>query len=1443
MDTYFVGIDIGSTTIKFYMINQNNECVYQSYVRHHSNIRQALKDEVENVKAKFGHIHLIPIITGSGGLGLSKDLNIEFVQEVIACTKAIETYIPQCDVAIELGGEDAKITYLNGTLEQRMNGTCAGGTGAFIDQMATLLKTDAQGLNALAKGHTCIYPIASRCGVFAKSDIQPLINEGARKEDIAASIFQAIVNQTISGLACGKPIRGKIAFLGGPLYFLDSLRERFIDTLHLQEDEVIFPKNSQLFVAIGACLYAKEKDHSISLDDLYKRLSHLSTTTNSEQNRLNPLFENDADYKKFQHRHQNGLIKTNDLYTYQGNAYLGIDVGSTTTKMVLIGADQSILYTFYDSNRGNPLDLVIEQLKYIHTILPAKCTIQKVGVTGYGEAFIQHAIQADYGEVETIAHFQAARHFCKDVSFILDIGGQDMKAMSIQDGVIQDIILNEACSSGCGSFLETFAHSLGYTIEEFANLALQAKAPLDLGSRCTVFMNSKVKQAQKEGASIEDISAGLSYSIIKNALYKVIKLKNKEQLGQHILVQGGTFYNDAVLRAFELETGIEVIRPSISGLMGAYGIALIALEKDDGLGTHLLDYEQLLHFTYQNKMHRCAGCTNHCLLTTITFNDGRHFISGNRCEKGANLKKAHPDLPNLYQYKYHRIFDYPQNQFDDAKATVGIPRVLNMYENYPFWHAFFSSLHFNVVLSAQSSKQIYEKGMESIPSENVCYPAKLVHGHIEDLIEKQVDLIFYPAILYERVEDPTNANHYNCPVVAGYSETIRNNLDHLDHPDSKYIPFLNPFLSLNNPKTMANVLFETLADYGISKHEIQHAIEVGFESLDQYHHDIHQQGKLALDYMKEHHSKGIVLAGRPYHVDPEINHGLDKLISAEGFVLLSEDSIYHLDQEELDLRVVNQWTYHSRLYHAANVVSNHKDLELVQLTSFGCGLDAITSDQVQEILKMHHKIYTLIKIDEVSNLGAIRIRIRSLKATLEKMTNTNQPSDHDAIEHPRPIFTKEMKEQHYTILCPQMSPIHFQFIEEAMNASGYRFEVLPSIDKNAIEEGLKYVNNDACYPCILVVGQMMNALKSGQYDLNKVALMITQTGGGCRATNYISLIRKALQDAHLEHIPVISVSLKGIETNPGFKITFPLAKRLVMAGLYGDLLMRVLYRVRPYEKEKGSANALYDKWVAHCKQNIDTLNILEFKHNVHQIVNEFDTLELLNITKPKVGLVGEILVKFHPTANNNIVKTIEEEGGEAVMPDLVDFFLYCFYNAYFKESNFEGRHISTTIARAGIDLVELFRKDIVKELNASKRFTAPQKIDHIAKQASPIVSLGNQTGEGWFLTGEMLELIESGCMNIVCMQPFACLPNHITGKGVIKAIKKKYPTSNIVAIDYDPGASEVNQLNRIKLMFASAKRNDTIQNEKTMDIEPFNDASILEKRIIKVENISHKWVM
>ena len=1407
---YYMGIDVGSTTIKIYITDQNDECIFSKYERHYSDIQATIKSLIKEVEEKFGNLKITAVMTGSGGLALSECLGIKFVQEVIACTKTVETYIPECDVAIELGGEDAKITYFQGSLEQRMNGTCAGGTGAFIDQMASLLQTDAQGLNELAKNYQTIYPIASRCGVFAKTDIQPLINDGANKEDLAISIFQAVVNQTISGLACGKPIRGKVAFLGGPLYFLDQLRQRFIETLNLKDDEIIFPENSQLFVAMGATLLAKDENNETDVETLLNRLENLDESKLSNGNTLEPLFKNDEERNEFRHRHYIDKVRKNDIRSYIGNAYLGLDVGSTTTKAVLIDDNDSILYSFYDSNEGNPLGVVQKIIREIYDILPENVKLAYSGVTGYGEALVKAAMKVDMSEVETMAHYKAATYFKEDVSFILDIGGQDMKAIKIKDGIIQDILLNEACSSGCGSFIETFAKSLGYEVNEFAELALKSKAPIDLGSRCTVFMNSKVKQAQKEGAKVEDISAGLSYSVIKNALYKVIKLRSKEELGNSILVQGGTFYNEAVLRAFEKEAGVNAIRPDIAGLMGAFGIARLAHEQYNGQPSTLLTRQQLDEFTCESEIRYCQKCTNHCMLTVSTFNDNSEYISGNRCERGANLPLKSKKLPNLFDYKYRRVFNYRSLTEEQAKrGTVGIPRVLNMYENYPFWHTFFTKLGFRVVLSPRSTKAIYEKGIESIPSESVCYPAKISHGHIEALIEKGIRYIFYPSLAYERKEFDTANNHYNCPVVTSYPEVIRNNVDNLE---GNHIIYRNPFMDLSNPKTLFSTLKEELSAFKVSDKELKEAIDAGFDELAKCRKDIQEQGEMVLNYLKENNMTGIVLAGRPYHVDPEINHGLADLITAEGMAVLTEDSICHLDKEIDNLRVVDQWTYHSRLYRAASFVSTQPNLELIQLTSFGCGLDAVTSDQVAEILKARHKIYTLIKIDEGSNLGAIRIRIRSLKATILKQEKVNRMI-YPKFQPLKVPFTKEMKEAGYTILCPQMSPIHFQFVETAMQESGYNLVVLPSVDKGAIEAGLKYVNNDACYPSILVTGQIMEALLSGKYDLDKTAVIISQTGGGCRATNYIAFIRKALQDAGMPQVPVISANLQGLENNPGFKITLPLAKKVIIGAMYGDLFMRVLYRVRPYEAKPGSANALYESWVERCQENVRDGSITKFRKNVYQIVKEFDKLPILDIKKPRVGLVGEILVKFHPTANNEIVDIVEREGGEAVMPDLIDFFQYCFYSTDFENKYFHASKNSVRLCNLAIKFVDLLRHDMIKALKKSKRFDPPTPIDHLAKKASQIVSIGNQTGEGWFLTGEMIELIESGAPNIVCMQPFACLPNHVTGKGAIKALRKAYPQSNIVAIDYDPGASEVNQLNRIKLMLSTAFKNLKAQQE------------------------------
>ena len=1249
-ELHTLGIDIGSTTVKIAVLDSNNDVLFSDYERHFANIQETLSDLLGRAIYKLGQIKVSPMITGSGGLTLAKHLGVPFVQEVVAVSTALQDYAPQTDVAIELGGEDAKIIYFeNGNIEQRMNGICAGGTGSFIDQMASLLQTDATGLNEYAKNYKALYTIAARCGVFAKTDIQPLINDGATKEDLSASIFQAVVNQTISGLACGKPIRGHVAFLGGPLHFLSELREAFIRTLKLDDEHIIAPKYSHLFAAVGSALNSK-KDVVTSLGEMQKKLdAHIEM--DFEVERMQPLFSSEADYNEFKNRHAKHQVPVGDLASYRGNAYLGIDAGSTTTKAALVGEDGTLLYSFYHGNDGDPLGTTIGAIKDIYSQLPEGVQIVHSCSTGYGEALIKAALLLDEGEVETVSHYYAASFFEPDVDCILDIGGQDMKCIKIKNQTVDSVQLNEACSSGCGSFIETFAKSLNYTVEDFAHEALFAKHPIDLGTRCTVFMNSKVKQAQKEGAEVSDISAGLAYSVIKNALFKVIKVSDASELGKKIVVQGGTFYNDAVLRSFETIAGCQAIRPDIEAKRG----------------------------------------------------------------------------------------------------TVGIPRVLNLYENYPFWFTFFTKLGYHVLLSPASTHKIYELGIESIPSESECYPAKLAHGHVQWLINQGADFIFYPCIPYERGE----------------------------------------FTSAKN----------------LPAEEIKNAAHAAWEELAACRQDIRKKGEETLAYMGKTGTRGIVLAGRPYHYDPEVNHGIPEMITSYGLAVLTEDSISHLNPVERPLIVMDQWMYHSRLYAAANFVKTRDDLDLIQLNSFGCGLDAVTTDAVADILTGSDKIYTSLKIDEVNNLGAARIRIRSLLAAIrvreqKHMERTIRPANIEKIP-----FTKEMKET-YTILCPQMSPIHFSLIEPAFQEAGYKLEVLKNDNKHAVDMGLKYVNNDACYPSLMVVGQIMEAILSGKYDTDHLAVIISQTGGGCRASNYIGFIRRALKKAGYGHIPVISINLSGLESNPGFKITLPLVLKGVYGLIFGDLFMRCLYRVRPYEAVPGSANTMHKKWektvIEFIKKGYPSRH--EFKRLCRQIVEDFDSLPLKDVKKPRVGVVGEILVKFLPAANNYLVDLLEQEGAEAVVPDLTDFLLYCFYNTNFKAEHLGMKKSTARMGNLGIKALEWFRKPAVDALKSSKRFDPPSHIEHLASMAKEIVSLGNQTGEGWFLTGEMLELIHSGAPNIVCTQPFACLPNHVVGKGVIKELRRRHPESNIVAIDYDPGASEVNQLNRIKLMLSTAQK-------------------------------------
>ena len=1388
-----VGIDIGSTTIKLVVMDEER-LVFKNYARHFSEIGNALTNSLTSLKNIIGEKTFKIALAGSAGMGIAKKISLPFVQEVIACQAAVEKFIPQTDTVVELGGEDAKIIYLGNAPEVRMNGVCAGGTGSFIDHMASLLSTDALGLNSLAEKGKQIYTIASRCGVFAKTDIQALMNDGAKKADIALSIFQAVVNQTIGNLAQGRPIKGNVAFLGGPLHFLPELKKRFVETLGLSQEEVVETPDGNFFVATGAAISDEAKE--ISVKQLEESIKKSEEAARSETRKADfILFKDTADYQDFKARHDKNRVKHGDLSTYRGKIYVGIDAGSTTTKICAIGDDKQILYTNYGSNEGAPLKIVVNQIKNLYENLPATAQIGGVFTTGYGEAIVKAALHADGSEVETFAHLTAAQEFCPDVSFVLDIGGQDMKCFFVKDGTIGNITLNEACSAGCGSFIQNFAQGLNMTVGDFAKKALNSSAPVDLGTRCTVFMNSKVKQAQKEGASVSDISAGIALSVIKNALFKVMQLKNVDDLGENIVVQGGTFYNDAVLRSIEEILGKNVIRPDISGLMGAYGAAILAKENCAG-DSKLLTADELESFSVVTKSYRCGRCGNNCLITMQKFPDGGKYFTGNRCERGVGGKiKAQSEIPNAFSYKYRRLFDY-QPLENAPRGSIGIPRTLNIYEDYPFWHTFLTELGYRVELSAKSSAQIYYKGISTIPSDSLCYPAKLAHGHIMDLVERGLKKIFYPCEPYNFDTRPDN--FYNCPIVASYPENIRNNMDILK---DNGIKFIQPFLPVHDLKKLKRRLAEEFKSEGVNSDEISCAVDKAAAEMENYRRDVQNFGEDLLQRIKNTGEHAILLVGRPYHVDPEINHGIDAMIQSYGLPIISEDAVYHTKIDAPPVSVVNQWSYHARLYHAAQFAAQNPNITLIQLSSFGCGLDALTIEQVKEILEAHGKIYTMIKLDEVSNLGAARIRLRSLLAALKKRA----PITYFAKKFPeRPHFTADCKEKH-TILAPQMAPIHFELIQTVLNKYGYKILIPALPDKAAIDLGLRYVNNEMCYPSIIVAGQMISALKSGDCDPNNTSIILFQTCGGCRATNYISVLRRALKFAGFGQVPVFACWGLENETD-AFELSQNCLIDAIKAAVYGDLLMNVSNKMRPYEINRGDTDNLFAEWMIAAKNDLQNGNYFSYRKNIKEIVRQFDAIPISNEIKPKVGIVGEILVKYHPVANNFIERLLADEGAEVIMPDFVDFFLYCAYDSIVKRELLGGSRKDKIFAEIFIKFIEFFRLPMKNALKSSKNFKAPHDIKETARLASKFISNGNLNGEGWLICGEMVKLIDDGVKNIVGLSPFACLPNHIILKGVLHNLRESYDNVNVVAIDCDAGSSEVNQLNRIKLMLTIAKK-------------------------------------
>lgn len=1409
-----MGIDVGSTTVKVVLLDEQDNYLYKKYIRHYANILDTVHTLLQEAQVGHEDANVHVAITGSGGMAMADKVRIPFVQEVIAETKAIKALYPQTDVIIELGGEDAKVTYLGRTAEHRMNGSCAGGTGAFIDQMATLLQTDASGLNTLAMNADTIYPIAARCGVFAKTDVQALLNQGASHENIAKSVFQAIVNQTIAGLACGHKIEGNVAFLGGPLTFLSELRQCFCDTLELDTAHRIIPENGELFIALGAALM-NDECRDITVGELTKEIGTLIGVPMEATDRVDPLFRNEDELNEFRARHAKAVTPKADIKDAEGPCYLGIDAGSTTLKVVLINSKNEIIFSHYGPNHGKPLEKSQELIEQIYGLLPKGAYIAHSGVTGYGEAFLKRALGIDIGEVETIAHYRAAQFFCPDVSFILDIGGQDMKCTKVRDGYIEDIVLNEACSSGCGSFIDTFATSLRLPIEQFAKEGLLAPMPIDLGSRCTVFMNSKVKQAQKEGATVPDIAAGLAYSVIKNALYKVLKVKDPKELGDHIVVQGGTFYNEAVLRAFEKLMGVEVIRPDVSGLMGAYGMALLASEAAEELQNQhstLLDSEGLKSLQVSTSMRNCGLCSNNCMLTINAFSDGRTYVTGNRCDRGAGdmIQEKHKPVPNMVEVKLRRYFDYflKKNipEFE-GKLRIGIPRVLNMYEDFPFWFTFFNQLGCEVVLSDYTTKDQYNKAIDTIPSDTACYPAKAVHGHIRDLSKAQVDLIWYPCIQHGPKEFSRD-NNYHCPMVISYPELIRNNMQDV----MGNTPFYAPFLPLADKKSLVPALVKALKELPFSKSDISKAVDTAWAEQEKCKADYREMTKKTVSRLVAEQVPTIVLAGRPYHLDSGINHGIPELITSLGMAVLTEDGVAPLGKDIKHLRVVDQWSYHSRLYHAAEFVSRTEGFQIVELNSFGCGLDSIVADQVKDILSAKHKIHTLLKIDEGTNLGAVTIRLRSLQSVMERsMRKHHNPEapvetvvdDTPAYDYERVVFTEEMRKT-YKILVPQMSPLHFQLLEPVLKSEGYDFDMLPAPTRDDVETGLKYINNDACYPAIIVVGQLMSALLSGKYDVNKTAVIISQTGGGCRATNYIGYLRKALIDAGMKQVPILSLNASDMERQPGFKLTKSFLHRMIQAVVYGDALMQCVLATRPYEINPGSADALCDYWVKKLRERITKANIFQYSKYIKNIIEDFDNLPIdKSKPKPRVGVVGEIYVKFHPSANNHINELIEKEGGEVVTSGLLDFFLYCAMDSTYRAKHLDGTWLSGFFGSVAREALELYRLPYAKAVAASKHFDPLQRMTKVAKEASHYIDLGNQCGEGWFLTGDMIDLIEKGAKQVVCLQPFGCLPNHVSGKGMVKTLSEAYPDVRIAAIDYDPGSSAVNQANRLKLLLAT----------------------------------------
>ncbi len=1397
-----IGIDVGSTTAKIVALHDDGTVLFSRYARHNTRATETVAAYLDELLAALGGDDTVSLtLTGSVGMGIAERYGLPFVQEVVAAAHAIQAHYPAVTTMIDIGGEDAKVVFFKEqkAVDLRMNGNCAGGTGAFIDQMAVILNVSIAQLNSLALAATRTYPIASRCGVFCKTDIQNLLANNVCREDIAASIFHAVAIQTVVTLAKGFDITPPVLFCGGPLTFIPALRKAFADYLHLSDDDIITPSQGALLPALGAALSLDGTASARHLSDfiaLLRTAAQGSSSPATTAAGIAPIFATADDYALWQQRLAANRLRQAPLVAGSNDVFLGIDSGSTTTKIVVVNKEKEILFSYYSANGGNPIHAVEEGLRQLQAHCAARHATLHIlgsGSTGYGEDLIRAAFSLHTGIIETIAHYLAARHFDPAVSFVLDIGGQDMKAIFVDNGIIDRIEINEACSSGCGSFIETFAKTLGYTAHEFAAAACRATAPCDLGTRCTVFMNSKVKQALREGATIGDIAAGLAVSVVKNCLYKVLKLKDVSALGKHIVVQGGTMRNDAVVRALEQLTTAEVRRSDMPELMGAFGAALYAMQH----ATTALSLDDIISKAhYAARTLHCKGCHNQCAVTRYRFDNGGTYYAGNKCEKVfTNGTREKQRGTNTYLYKYDLLFSRSSTP-PSPRLTIGIPRVLNMYEEYPFWHALFCHCGIRVVLSAPSEIEGYEASARMVMSDNICFPAKLVHSHINDLISRGVDRIFLPFVIHEVATNDQNS--YNCPVVTGYSAVV-----HATQPTA--IPVDSPAISFKDTRLLQRQCEDYLCALGIEKKTVREALVAAQQALDTYAVAIAEQNRQVLRTAQEAHRLVILLAGRPYHSDPLIQHDVSEMIADLGIDVITDDIARHEQTAANDTNLVAQWAYPNRILRAAQwAATQGADVQFVQMTSFGCGPDAFLTDELRDLLLRHNKPFTLLKLDDISNIGSMKLRVRSLVESLKLRNDAAATPAPRAVQHlaTTAIYTKEDRRR--TILAPFFTPFISPVIPAALRLAGYNVENLPLSDSDSVEWGLRYANNEVCYPATLIVGDVVKAFVSGKHKPEDCAVAITQTGGQCRASNYVALIKKALADAGYPQVPVITVSFGEDLGNeqPGWKVNWlKLMPTALRAMLFTDSIAKFYYaaRVREKETQQGQAARLKDRYLAKAEELIAAQRANELFDCLEQAASDFDAI-CCDKDCPKVGIVGEIFLKFNSFSHKNVIDWLIDKGVEVMPPILMDFFLQAFVNRKINtESHIEQRHWTDFLYSFAYSRI---RRQIAQVNSIGQRFRYFTPFCDIFKEADKarhVITLNAQFGEGWLLPGEVMSFAANGIRNVISLQPFGCIANHIISRGIERRIKQFYPDINLLSLDFDSGVSDVNVTNRMLL--------------------------------------------